>query len=89
MSNLFTDNRQIEAAVAAVLFIGSILLPFTHSLPEMTQQLANAQNQYQDLGVIIRGDGEGAYKNVAKVLAACREAGIAEMGVAVRIGEGE
>ena len=37
------------------------------------------------LSVIVRGDGEGTFQNVAAVLNACRQAGISDMGISVRL----
>ncbi len=54
------------------------------TIDELIQQLSDARSEYQQLGVIIRGDADSAYQNVASVLGACKEAGIAEMGVSVR-----
>jgi biopolymer transport protein ExbD len=56
------------------------------SLSQLTAQLADAQRQYAELGVVIRGDAEGPFQHVASVLTACRQAGIAEMGISVRQG---
>ena len=44
-----------------------------------------ARARYAGLGVIVRGDGEGAFQNVATVLNACRQAGVSEMGISVRL----
>jgi biopolymer transport protein ExbD len=57
------------------------------SLQELVQRLRNARSQYADLGVVIRGDAEGAFQNVASVLGACREAGITDLGVSVRLAQ--
>ena len=37
-----------------------------------------------DMSVVIRGDAQGSFQNVASVLTACREAGVSDMGIAVR-----
>ena len=55
------------------------------SLTELTSQLAGARQQYSELGVVVRGDAEGAFQNVASVLTACRQAGISDMGISVRL----
>lgn len=55
------------------------------TLEQLTGELAAARQQYADLGVIVRGDAEGAFQNVASVLNACRQAGVAEMGISVRM----
>jgi biopolymer transport protein ExbD len=55
------------------------------SLEQLTDQLAAARREYADLGVLVRGDGEGAFQNVAGVLGACRQAGISDLGISVRL----
>jgi biopolymer transport protein ExbD len=55
------------------------------SLGELTTQLSAARQQYATLGVLVRGDGQGTFQRVAEVLGACKEAGIADVGIAVRI----
>ena len=57
------------------------------TLSELTNQLAAGRQQYEDLGVIIRGDAKGEFQNVANALSAVRQAGIADMGIAVRMAE--
>ena len=59
------------------------------SLSQLTVQLTDAQRQYAELGVVIRGDADGPFQHVASVLTACRQAGIAEMGISVRQGATE
>jgi biopolymer transport protein ExbD len=55
------------------------------TLDELTEQLRQGRDQYSQLGVVVRGDADGAFQNVASVLNACREAGIAELGISVRL----
>ena len=57
----------------------------TVTLEQLTEQLSASRHEYAGLGVIVRGDAEGAFQNVASVLNACRRAGIAEMGISVRM----
>ena len=57
------------------------------SLEELTQRLATVRQQYSGIGVVVRGDAEGAFQNVASVLGACREAGISDMGISVRLAQ--
>jgi len=57
------------------------------TLTELRSQLAAANRQYEGLEVTIRGDGFTPYQHVAAVMTACRQAGIAEMGIAVSSGE--
>jgi len=54
-------------------------------LEELTAQLRAARDQYADLGVLIRGDGQGTFQRVAEVLNACRQAGVTELGISVRL----
>ena len=54
------------------------------TLVQLTEKLAAAQRQYSDLGVLIRGDATGQFQCVAEVLNACKQAGIVELGIAVR-----
>jgi biopolymer transport protein ExbD len=55
------------------------------SLDELTAHLAAARHQYRDLGVLVRGDGAGQFQRVAEVLNACKQAGIAELAISVRL----
>jgi biopolymer transport protein ExbD len=55
------------------------------SLEQLTEELSAGRAEYAGLGVIIRGDAEGAFQNVASVLNACRRAGISAMGISVRM----
>ena len=55
------------------------------TLEELMKRLASARSQYNELGVIIRGDADVRYQRVAEVLAACKQAGIAELGISVMV----
>ena len=59
------------------------------SLDQLVARLSEARREYAGLGVMVRGDAEGAFQNVAGVLGACRQAGIQEMGVSVRLARKE
>jgi biopolymer transport protein ExbD len=59
------------------------------SLTELVDQLSSAHSQYAELGVIVRGDADGAFQNVASVLTACRQAGVQDMGISVRLAQKE
>jgi biopolymer transport protein ExbD len=52
---------------------------------ELQAELRAARGQYAELGVIVRGDADGAFQNVATVLNACRQAGVSDMGISVRL----
>jgi biopolymer transport protein ExbD len=54
------------------------------TMEELVDQLRRARSHDQDLGILIRGDAGVAYQRVAEVLAACRRAGIARLGISVR-----
>ena len=56
------------------------------TLEELQSRLAAARSQYRDLGVLIRGDAQGTFQTVADVLAACKSAGISQLGISVRLG---
>jgi biopolymer transport protein ExbD len=55
------------------------------SLPELTRQLAEDQRRYAQVPVVVRADADGPFQNVAAVFTACRQAGIDEMGISVRM----
>ena len=55
------------------------------NIDDLITMLEAAREEYQDLGVLVRGDAEGPFQNVATVLNACRIAGISEMGISVSV----
>ena len=55
-----------------------------YSLDELVVELKRAHEEYNEMSVLIRGDGDGRYGNVTEVLAACRDAGFERLGIAVR-----
>ena len=59
------------------------------TLTELTQRLVDARAEYPELGVLVRGDAEGPFQNVASVLGACRQAGVHEMGISVKMARRE
>ena len=59
------------------------------TLDELTVRLTAARREYSELGVVVRGDGSGPLQHVADVLGACREAGISDMGISVRVAKKE
>jgi biopolymer transport protein ExbD len=56
----------------------------TVSIEELQSELAAARQQYKKLGVVVRGDGESRYQNVANVIATCRKADISDLNISVR-----
>lgn len=55
------------------------------TLDELTARLAAARTALGEPSVIIRGDAQCAFQHVAGALAACRQAGVSELGITVRI----
>ena len=55
------------------------------TLEELTQRLASARKANRHLGVLVRGDGAAPFQRVAGALNACRQAGISELGIVVRL----
>jgi len=55
------------------------------TLEQLRAELKSATAQYPELGIVVRGDGAGPFQNVASVLTACRQAGIDDMGISVRL----
>jgi biopolymer transport protein ExbD len=65
---------------------GSITLdqsPVT--LDELTSRLAAARARSARLGILVRGDAQGEFQRVAAVLNACKQAGVADLGISVRL----
>jgi len=57
------------------------------SLAELTERLTKARGQDAHVGVLVRGDGTGQFQRVAEVLTACKQAGITELAISVKIDE--
>ena len=53
------------------------------TLDQLTAELTHARQEYSDLGVLVRGDAASQFQTVADVLVACRQAGVAELNIAV------
>lgn len=56
----------------------------TWTLDQLIEELKRAHNEYNEMSVLIRGDGDGRLGNVTNVMAACRDAGFERLGIAVR-----
>ncbi|MCC7476432.1 MAG: biopolymer transporter ExbD [Pirellulales bacterium] len=52
---------------------------------ELMEQLAATRTKLTQPTVVIHGDANCAFQHVAAVLGACRQAGISELGITVRI----
>ncbi len=83
-----TDARALTSAprkrVINVYRDGRIVLDEKPvSIDQLQMELANARLQYQKLGVVIRGDADSRYQNVANVIATCRKADITDLNISV------
>jgi biopolymer transport protein ExbD len=65
-----------------VLFLLIIFFMVATKFDELER---NIQVAVPQVSVIIRGDAKCAFQDVASALAACREAGISELGITLRI----
>lgn len=59
------------------------------TIEQLRSELATARRQNAGMGVIVRGDGAGAFQNVATVMNACSQAGISDMGISVKLAQKE
>ena len=54
------------------------------TIDELHRELAAARQQYRKLGVVVRGDADSRYQNIANVIATCRKADISDLNISVR-----
>jgi biopolymer transport protein ExbD len=55
------------------------------TLDDLTQELSAQAQHSPQLSVVVRGDAEGPFQHVAAVLAACRQAGVRDLGISVQL----
>lgn len=55
------------------------------TVEQLAERLRSASVRNPAVSVIVRGDAEVPFQSVANVLAACRKAGVTDMGVTVRL----
>ena len=55
------------------------------SLIELKAALAALQQTGRNTGVVVRGDASCEFQHIAAAMGACRDAGISELGITVRI----
>jgi biopolymer transport protein ExbD len=84
------DNSALPAAqekkVINVYRDGVITLDgATVSLEELNKKLAEAHRKSANMGVMVRGDGDGNFQRVAEVLNACKQAGVADLAISVKV----
>jgi biopolymer transport protein ExbD len=58
------------------------------TLEQLTERLQAAKTTQPGLGVVILGDAGCEFQHIAEALAACKEAGIGQLSVSVRIAQG-
>jgi biopolymer transport protein ExbD len=59
----------------------------TLTIDELQEVLRKARRHDRSPGVVVRADGQGAFQHVANVLAACRNAGVSELGISVQVAD--
>jgi biopolymer transport protein ExbD len=79
------DDPPSQPVVIAVQSDGRIELDGTAVSSDELTALVAKRASVGDLPVVIRGDGQCAFQHVASALAACRQAGVSELGITVRI----
>ena len=80
----------VQRHVVAVLKDGTVSLDGEPmELQKLEQQLKAEQQSGSEIKVTIRGDAQGAFQNVARVLSVCRNAGVSDLGVSVRLASTE
>jgi biopolymer transport protein ExbD len=55
------------------------------SVRQLRGQIQRTRKQEGVVRVVLRGDGDSPYRNVAGVLNACRDEGVDELGISVRL----
>jgi biopolymer transport protein ExbD len=80
------DSTPPQPLVVTVFADGRIELdglPIT--IDELTARLSAVLSALREPTVVIRGDAQCAFQHVAAALAACRQAGVSELGITVRL----
>ena len=79
-------SAPIEKKTINVYRDGTITIDQTTvTLEELAIRLSSARAKSGRLGVVVRGDGQGEFQQVAAVLNACKQAGIGDLGISVRL----
>jgi biopolymer transport protein ExbD len=58
------------------------------TLVQLTEKLGAAVKEQPALSVVILGDAGSSFQHVADALAACKQAGVSQLAVSVRVAEG-
>jgi biopolymer transport protein ExbD len=82
-------NTAAKARQVAVFAGGRISLDREDvTLAELGERLTAAVKEQPGLSVVILGDAACNFQHVAEALAACKEAGISQLAVSVRVAQG-
>ena len=85
VSNASALTAAPQKRVVNILDDGTIFLDKQQvSIDELKTELVNAREQYQNLGVVIRGDENARHKTVVAVLETCKEAQIKDFFISAR-----
>ncbi len=85
-----TDVTKAQQCVIAVFRGGRVSVDEdVMEIHELEMNLNQRVSDGAELHVIIRGDADGAFQNVANVLSACRRAGVNDLGISVRMASRE
>jgi biopolymer transport protein ExbD len=79
------DKSPPEPIVVTVQSNGSMAIgPDVLTSDQLVARLTEAQSTLYEPAVLIRGDAQCPFQHIATALAACRQAGISELGITVR-----
>ncbi len=82
-------QQAAKARQVAVYADGRIALDHEDvTLVQLTEKLAAAVKEQPAVSVVILGDASSNFQHVADALAACKQAGISQLAVSVRVAEG-
>ena len=80
----------VQRHVVAIFKNGTVSLDGElMDLLQLESELKAECERGDQVNVVIRGDAEGAFQNVATVLSVCRNAGVNDLGVSVRLASTE
>ena len=86
VGQMANSGPQPRKHVVHVFRDGRILLDEQSvSLQQLVDALRQARAQQPTLSVAVRGDAEGSFQSVASVMGACKQAGVNNMAVSVRL----
>ena len=90
ISGTATALPVVQRHVVAIFKDGTVSLDGElMDLLQLGAELESETERGDQVNVVIRGDAEGAFQNVATVLSVCRNAGVSDLGVSVRLASAE